>query len=380
MKWRYAIHPNDLCLGEIEAYYQDMAAAGWRLVKRGGYLSRFEKAEPMELQYHVVVSGAVRDADAIPEEKISEYKAAGWEFVTCSGLMHIFCAPKGCSIPDFSLTAEQRTATQKTIRRTIIFLLLTILLAVLWCITANQPISSGGMGGLCAQLIKAWYEESGILLLLAVGVGFLLWNALCELRRDCVTYRCLKRGLPLRRTAFTGWKWAKRVRLGLLVLCLLYAGGERMRVETYAMPEETAGPYVLLSDLGVSGERTVNYAEEASQVSHHHTLMGEYWDCREFVRSGTKDTWLYQDLYVLRHPAMVEGLVKSLMRTATFAQTEQEFKTVTIPGLDQAYVTERLECIAVKGSRVLMMTHIFENQQDMTDALHSVADVWSAPR
>ena len=43
MKYTYRIHPEDFSLGENEQFYADMAKKGLRLVKRGMYLSKFEK-------------------------------------------------------------------------------------------------------------------------------------------------------------------------------------------------------------------------------------------------------------------------------------------------------------------------------------------------
>ena len=46
MNRKYKFHPNQYELGENEKFYSDMEAKGWRLVKRGAYLSRFEPVEP----------------------------------------------------------------------------------------------------------------------------------------------------------------------------------------------------------------------------------------------------------------------------------------------------------------------------------------------
>lgn len=46
MKYRYRFHPDEYALGENEKFYSDMEARGWRLVKRGQYLSKFAPVEP----------------------------------------------------------------------------------------------------------------------------------------------------------------------------------------------------------------------------------------------------------------------------------------------------------------------------------------------
>ena len=45
MKYRYRLHPIGYTLGENEKFYSDMEAKGWRVVKRGAYLSKFVRSE-----------------------------------------------------------------------------------------------------------------------------------------------------------------------------------------------------------------------------------------------------------------------------------------------------------------------------------------------
>ena len=55
MKHKYRFHPSDYELGENEKFYSDMEARGWRLVKRGRYLSRFAPVEPSAARYRIEV-------------------------------------------------------------------------------------------------------------------------------------------------------------------------------------------------------------------------------------------------------------------------------------------------------------------------------------
>ena len=50
MNRKYAVHPGAYELGENEKFYSDMEAKGWRLKKRGAYLSRFERTVPSSAQ------------------------------------------------------------------------------------------------------------------------------------------------------------------------------------------------------------------------------------------------------------------------------------------------------------------------------------------
>ena len=48
---KYKFHPETYELGENEKFYSDMEAKGWRLVKRGGYLSKFVPVEPSRARW-----------------------------------------------------------------------------------------------------------------------------------------------------------------------------------------------------------------------------------------------------------------------------------------------------------------------------------------
>ena len=65
------------------------------------------------------------------------------------------------------------------------------------------------------------------------------------------------------------------------------------------------------------------------------------------------------------------------MIDSIFAQSTEDYILVEIPGLDQAWVTERLECIAVKGTTISIFTHPFDSQEEMREALEVVAEKWS---
>lgn len=46
MERRYVFHPQEFAIDETERFYTKMAGSGWRLVKRGAYLSSFRRWAP----------------------------------------------------------------------------------------------------------------------------------------------------------------------------------------------------------------------------------------------------------------------------------------------------------------------------------------------
>lgn len=76
--------------------------------------------------------------------------------------------------------------------------------------------------------------------------------------------------------------------------------------------------------------------------------------CTLVKNAYSSEEWLYQDVYILKNEDMVDRFVEVLMIDSVFAQSTEDYTRIEIPGLDQAWVTERLECIAVKGILIIV--------------------------
>lgn len=110
------------------------------------------------------------------------------------------------------------------------------------------------------------------------------------------------------------------------------------------------------------------------------SMLADHWDTQEYVDvingSYSSEGWLYQDVYILKNEDMVDRFVEVLMIDSVFAQSTEDYTRIEIPGLDQAWVTERLECIAVKGTTISIFTHPFDSPEGMREALEVVAEKW----
>ncbi|MGM9522372.1 MAG: DUF2812 domain-containing protein, partial [Oscillospiraceae bacterium] len=58
MRRKYAFHPAEYVIGENEKFYSDMASKGWKLKKRGAYLSRFDESEPEKTRYRIEIAAS----------------------------------------------------------------------------------------------------------------------------------------------------------------------------------------------------------------------------------------------------------------------------------------------------------------------------------
>lgn len=384
MNRRYGIHPKDYAIGETEKYYADMAAKGWELVKRGITYSRFQRTEPKKMRYRVEVVNLKSLEDGhLPEEQVAVYEDCGWEYVISRGFLHIFRAPEGSNAPEFYLEPEQQAATLKGLRKQYRSSLFAPILIV-----AFHTFMAALVGGLfngrwAAQLYRALVQETAVV---AGFCLFLLWAVFSDLWGFIYIsrlYRRMKKGIPLDHAPRSRKLIViPRIINHLLILCILgCVGYDYLHDERYAMPDVSDGPYILLSDLGIEGKRTTNSVNgEGSMVKANRSLLADHWDTQEYIDvingSYSSEEWLYQDVYILKNEDMVNRFVDVLMIDSVFAQSTEDYTRINIPGLDQAWVTERLECIAVKDTTIGIFTHPFDTSEEMRAALEVVAEKW----
>ena len=367
MKYRYRFHPNDYALGENEKFCSDMEQAGWRLVNRGAYLSKFERCEPSAARYRIEVSAAEFLGESnLSEEQVMVYEDCGWEYVTYHGLIHVFRTPAGSDAPEFYTDPRQQAATLKSLRRQYInaWIPPAVILGLQLLLTVTLKGSFGETyQDLSADWRRAWVNMTafyaGVLVLLLLELYHLIRGA-WQISR---TYRRLKKGIPLDHNPGKRHLLHKTVvcGLGAVVACFaLLTVWQLIDAESYDMPEQADGPYLTLDVLGWAGERTYAfYRDKTSKVTFSESLMAEYWDCFETRKTEQKgdEVWVYQDVYRLKDPEKALWLADTLMDNSTFANFSEEYTVVEIEGLDYAWTTWALEAVAVKGNMVAFITY-----------------------
>ena len=377
MKLRYGLHPEDLRAEETERYYEEMAARGWQLVRRGALLSRFRRTEPRPMQYRAVLAQGGPDG-AISAERLESWKRAGWDYVDSCGFTHIFAARPQTPPVDFTLAPEERDRTVKYLRRSLWFSAAVLVLALVWGAFALGLIGANTPERVLAQLIRTSVQAGGTLLLCAAAVVLVLLNLLGEMHLTAKILRRMKNGGSERLPARSHWKAPKLTQLAVLAVCVLCMAAQWLGGEKTPMPEQTGQPYLTLSELGVEGTRVPNpfRPEEESQVTRYRTLRGEFWECREFLKKADGDAWMFQEFYRLKSPQAAEQLAWALMTDAQFGDREA-FRELEIPGLDCAFTTDTLEAVAVKDSQVLMITVPMYDRPDGEAVLRAVAKQWN---
>ena len=172
------------------------------------------------------------------------------------------------------------------------------------------------------------------------------------------------------------------VLLGVVAVFGLLTLWQWVSRDTRDLPETADGPYVLLADLGIEGERSpLFYDDRTSKITLERSLLATHYDVFECVTQGDDgESWMYQDVYRLSPRADRKVFVRSLMEDATFARGPENFREVTVAGLEGAWISGDLECIAVKGDLAAYVTVLGsgrETEETLLAALRALAECWA---
>lgn len=378
MNRKYKFHPGEYELGENEKFYSDMEARGWRLVKRGKCLSRFEPVEPSNARYRIeVYAPPLLEDQRLPEGQLAVYEDCGWEFVTDYGFLYIFRAPEGSDAPEFYTDPAQQAATLKKVRRD------------LWWSMALSAVMLGlfvlPLGRSAAEHIKRAVQIPALYAFYALGLAWALWQLVWGAWKINRIYYRLKKGRPMDHAPKGNRVLHKILNQGLLclsLLCLLLTVGQLVVTRSDDLPLQPDGPYIVLSDLGCEGERgTLFYRDRESDMTHTRSFLSDYWETFEIIDlPDGNQAWMYQYIYHLRFPGMADKLARALMEDSVFARDADSYRRIEAPGLDAAWATEGLELVAVKGDMVSYIECMMETYEkfDPQTVCAALADRWAA--
>ncbi len=358
MNRRYLPHPGDYAIGENERWYGFMASRGWRLVKRGLFLSRFERAQPQQVRYRIELTAPdFLDEPGMPPEQVTLYEDCGWQLAAQRGIVYIFRAPADSDAPELYADPRQQAAALKKIHRRDLW-------GYLWCAVilafALFPlmVMEDSLPAACAALGRGWrrlfVENTALALGLAFFLAFTLFRALWDSLGLQRLYFRLKRGIsldhaPRARTP----RRVVSVLLGLLMAAfLLLAGVQFLTGYRGDLPDESDGPYLLLKDLGWEGMRTENPFGGQSRLEYSRSFLARRWDIGEYVEQSGSGTpaYLFQEMIQLRSPQAARSYVPVLMADATFADGPEDFTPLDIPGLDGAWQAHGMDYVILSGS------------------------------
>ena len=379
MERRYVFHPQEFAIDETERFYTKMAGSGWRLVKRGAYLSSFRRWAPEKIRYGIVLTVPARPGEPpFTEEQMDAYKASGWEYVTGRGFIHVFSASGNGGASEPYQEPKSYADARKGLKKQYMVSFLQLPLSIAFFLLLGYMLGGyGGYSRLLSSAYRGWIENT------AAVTGFIFF-LLCLMYRDVrgIWYlghlrRRMKDGERSEYLPVSGFRVSTFLNVSLMLITAVFgvlaicqwAGSYR-----HAMPAEADGPYLVLSDIGVKGERTQSFIKnQVSEVKYGCSLLTEHWNTFEVVDADGSEVWMRQDVYHLKDAGMRGNVVGLLMEDAVFAGSPEDFVLTDIPGLDQAWVSERLECIAVRDDYVWYLTYPAHSREDLAFVLQALA-------
>ena len=355
---RYSLHPSSFFLVETEEFYERKAKKGLILEKRGHYLSRFRKDEPKNLSYRVEIVDDKRLEDGkIPEEQISVYEECGWSHVCGKRQIQIFSAEKDTDPPELYTNPEDQIESIKILRKSFLkeFLSMIVTYAILFAIqTAGYPKRSVGAylrfisDGVYKVLIDT--PAFGFLLFgtIALGIGYYVVGMISS---QYLILK-LKKGVPLRTiTPFEKviriWKkGVVAVFVSAVLILGLIEGSTSVRGDS---PSSFEGPFITIEEL--HGKESSNAYE--GKYRSRKTVFGEIIKTEEFYDGPDGHISLDQEVYLIKSQRIRDRLLESLKVSLYYGIVVSDFEEVIVDGLDEVYVRNKWEIVAVKGDLVL---------------------------
>ncbi|MBQ9535681.1 MAG: DUF2812 domain-containing protein [Clostridia bacterium] len=343
MKYKYMLNPPDYAIGESERLYEEMAAKGWLLTRRGSHFSKLRRDEPQTLNYRVELSrpGLFDDA-ALPEEQIALYEEAGWSHVTSCGLVHIFSSPEGSGAPEFYSDPRQQAATLRGLRKNyriamFVALFFLLLRLALDSITYNNDWSQL-LRHILFDIAQSLYVNTALTLFICISVFAGIFFFIYGYARTLLLMRRLRRGKPIDRSPRKRYRVMRALRLSLITVCavlLLLSLLQFAATRSYDLPESADGPYLLLSDLGFDGERR-SFKNLTSRETRSRSLLADYIKTSECLGSSS---YLDNEVYILRSPRDAERLLRILVAAEPYIHfyIRGELSKMHHDGLDEVW-------------------------------------------
>lgn len=214
------VHPfNFYELRVLEEYLEEMATAGFMLVKQKGVIFYFRKCEPKKMKFFVDIFGKASIFDTRPEGDVGEYieycKAADWQFVCTNGKMQYFCSEKLDNVP---IETDDKNRLKMLHRQTLTQngILWAIMLYMLW-ITISQMLET--------DLVGALIENGNVFLTIILLNVFNVIDVAQYLRFYIGNRRRVANGNGLRFSTRKSVEKFQGIRIGILMFWfLIYVG------------------------------------------------------------------------------------------------------------------------------------------------------------
>lgn len=376
-KVTYRLTPPLWAVGECESRYEEMAAKGWLLEKRGAFLDKYRRGEPQTLRYRLEISGSTftKGALPLPEEQMQLYEECGWTLAARAGDIYLFRASRDSETPEIYSDGTQQaamlTGLNKRYRR-------DILGAVFWIAWLFVGAVIRGFD------LLSWKTLAEADLLLAGLLLFwllMLWKAVHGMARMRLLINRLRggsvmeHGSPQQKRHLPG-RAVSGVLSTLVLLCFLGCGAELLLRDTAPLPDTSGNlPYLLGEEVfsvrRADENEVTSFGREINYVKSMPTLFApvQYHTSEYIIPEGGSDRPLYQHVYRTWNAGLALSLARSLAEDSVFSHSE-DYTQVEIDGLSLALVADNgLELIAVRGNTVVYALYIHSADSDQLTRL-----------
>ncbi|GAM12166.1 DUF2812 domain-containing protein [Mesobacillus selenatarsenatis] len=391
MKTVYKLSPSDYWrIGELESWLSDMAAEGLFLKKLGRQFVKFEKADPKNMRYRVVVS----ISKEISAEQVDMYGDKGWDFVTSYGSFHAFSSPAELNAPELYTDPSEQSYSLKELDKQLVFNAAVIVFGLLLMI--GMLASSLFLDGTPTLVMV-----EGIMVhqtLLAIYICYIAYASVQAAFSIRDLRKRLAEGIPI--DHHSPWKKRHTFHRAITFLFTVVIGLSAiipfvhlMKMDTKTLPEKDVNlPIVRLADVerepklerpkptylgdGVDWSNRYSFAWSLLapvqyEADEHGLVRDKLWG----DGSGEYSPSIHTQYYQLRFPDMAEHLITDLIKRYSFETNQGDFVEKKHPDLDLLIVREEKELkqvFATRGKEV-MYVHYF-GYADVNTVLDNVVE------
>ena len=163
--------------GQMESWLSEQAQHGLKLEKFNNFIATFQKTEPQNLEYRMIV---MHEKDSYPANT-NELEQAGWDYVASYQYYHIFCSQQAdplSEIEDFSEQAASFDGILKQIRNQILInsFAIVVLFAVALLFFRDNPKR-------ITNLIEGYSLSSIFIIFINIWMGIAFLYEFLKIRR-----------------------------------------------------------------------------------------------------------------------------------------------------------------------------------------------------
>lgn len=371
MTYKYRFHCNPNAIRHSEILYQDMAAEGFRLVKRGILWSKFIPDTKKELRFQLIVhtpvpTGKTKHQIETKNRRSEQYKSLkGWTYVTRRGPVFVLCTKKAEELPNYYQTEEEVEKAYKYRAKSMFRVIFSVLLAFVLGNITSFVFANSILKGLSYSLINLII----VLILHPSVLPFIVWAILDTCYEQVISHREYKdfeheltklscdtpvvkqRSLAVR-IGSTICSTLLFINIGLFIFSMI-------QPKLHHVDFNERVPFLTIRDFKDNSEQELlSYNKQTAD--YNNSLLCTYYSVQEDANErGSLSIYISEEYYHVKYDVITNLLMRCLLYAKPLYM-DPIYEKVSIDGLDEAYQvtldpnnTDVFEYIARKGTKIL---------------------------